>query len=89
MAKPDPNAEGTTLTEPSPNRAERRHPTPAPIVPLLYRAREVSELLGVGRSTVYDMAYTGVLETVMLGTSRRFVAEGVHAYLDQLRAKAS
>lgn len=86
MAVRPPTPEGTdTLTEPAPNRAARRHPAPTPIAPLAYRAREVSELLGIGRSTVYDMAYSGVLETIMVGTSRRFVAESVHRYFDQLR----
>lgn len=44
--------------------------TPAP-QPLLLRIEEAAHLLGLGRSTVYELLYKGEIPSVRIGTSRR------------------
>lgn len=57
------------------------------VIPAMLRVRDVADLLGVGLSTAYDLAYSGTIESVVVGKgNRRFVAEAVYGYIESLRA---
>lgn len=47
----------------------------------LLRAREVAYLLGLGRSTVYELMDSGVLSSIRIGNIRRIPAYAVEAFL--------
>lgn len=51
---------------------------------LLLTPEEAGEVLGVGRSRVYDLMRTRELQSVRIGKSRRVPAAAVQAYVDQL-----
>ena len=51
---------------------------------LLLRAEEVTELLDIGRTCVYDLIRTGDLRSVKIGGSRRVPSTAVQQYLDHL-----
>jgi excisionase family DNA binding protein len=46
---------------------------------------EAAELLGVGRSTVYELLQAGQIESVRIGRSRRIPRVALVAYVDRLR----
>jgi excisionase family DNA binding protein len=48
-----------------------QHPTNPLAQPLLLRINEAARLLGLGRSTVYELLYKGELPYVSIGTARR------------------
>lgn len=54
---------------------------------LLLTVDEAGELLGVGRSTVYDLIRGHRLESVRIGRSRRVPRAAVLAYVDRLRGE--
>ena len=54
---------------------------------LLLRPEEAAELLGIGRSKLYDLLATGEVESVHIGSCRRIPIEGLHRYVDRLRAQ--
>ena len=56
---------------------------------LLLTPVEAAQVLGIGRSTVYELMRAGQLESVHIGACRRVPAEAVHSFLLQLRAAAS
>lgn len=45
--------------------------TPQPTQPLLLRIEEAARLLGLGRSTVYELLYKGEIPSVRIGAARR------------------
>lgn len=51
---------------------------------LLVSAEEAAELLGVGRSTVYDLMRTRLLPSVKIGRCRRIPMDRLREYVDQL-----
>ena len=53
---------------------------------LLLRAEEVAELIGVGRTKVFELMRTGQLESVRIGACRRIPASAVFEYVQRLRA---
>jgi excisionase family DNA binding protein len=53
---------------------------------LLLRPEEVAELIGVGRTKVFELMRTGQLESVRIGACRRIPASAVFAYVEGLRA---
>jgi excisionase family DNA binding protein len=53
--------------------------------PLLLRIPEAAALLGIGRSSVYELIALGALETVHIGRSCRVPREAVERYVEQLR----
>lgn len=63
-----------------------RHPHPTP---LLLTVVEAARLLGVGRSTAYELLASGELESVHIGRSRRIPVAAVESYVDGLRAVRS
>ncbi|MBW3536186.1 MAG: helix-turn-helix domain-containing protein [Actinobacteria bacterium] len=54
---------------------------------LLLRPEEAADLLGIGRSKLYDLLATGEVESVHIGSCRRIPVEGLHRYVDRLRAQ--
>jgi len=51
---------------------------------LLLKPEEAAEVLGVGRSTVYELMRAGTLRSVLIGRSRRVPREAVEAFVDNL-----
>jgi excisionase family DNA binding protein len=52
---------------------------------LLLTVREAAELLGVGRSKIYELLAGGILESVKIGRARRVPREAVELYVADLR----
>ena len=55
---------------------------------LLYRAEEASEVLGCGRTKIYELIARGELESVRIDSLRLIPAESLVAYVERLRAEA-
>lgn len=53
----------------------------------LLTAAEVAELLGVPRSWVYEQSRAGHIPTVSPGRYRRFRAEAITAWVEQLESR--
>lgn len=58
---------------------EREEAPPAPPAGLI-TAKDAAEILGLGPDRVRDLARSGELPAVRIGTALRFVEEEVHAY---------
>jgi excisionase family DNA binding protein len=54
---------------------------------LLISVEEAAELLGVGRSTVYDLMRTKTMPSVRIGRCRRIPLDGLRAYLADLESQ--
>lgn len=54
--------------------------------PLLLRPEEAAAVLGVGRSTLYELLAAGALESVLIGKSRRVPVAALADYVAGLRA---
>jgi excisionase family DNA binding protein len=54
----------------------------------LLRIQEAAEVLGIGRSTAYELITTGALRGLKVGRSLRVATEDIEAYIDRLRAEA-
>ncbi len=52
---------------------------------LLLTTAEAAELLGVSRTTVYELLNAGQLESIRIGRSRRIPRAALVAYVDRLR----
>jgi excisionase family DNA binding protein len=48
---------------------------------LLLRPHEAAELLGLGRSTVYELIASGALPSITIGKSRRVPLEALRAWV--------
>jgi len=55
---------------------------------LLLTAEETAELLGIGRTKVYELMRLGLIESVKIHGCRRIPTAAVHDYVDQLRRDA-
>jgi excisionase family DNA binding protein len=55
-----------------------------PLMPLLLTVKQAAELLGIGRSTVYELLDAGDLKSVKLGFSRRIPLKVVEDYIEHL-----
>lgn len=55
---------------------------------LLLRPEEAAELIGIGRTKVFELMRTGQLESVRIGSSRRIPAFALLGYVERLRATA-
>lgn len=62
--------------------------TPAPQFPeqLLLRPTEVARVLGIGRSTVYELIHAGELPTIHVGRAVRISRRAVEAWIEQRTA---
>jgi excisionase family DNA binding protein len=56
---------------------------------LLLTAGEAAEILGIGRTKVYELLRVGAIESVRVGASRRIPAAALDEYVEWLRAEAS
>ncbi|MRX42353.1 helix-turn-helix domain-containing protein [Agromyces kandeliae] len=54
--------------------------------PLLYSPESAARLLGVGRSTVYELLADGSLASLKIGRARRIRREDLVALVDRLAA---
>ncbi|WP_239346162.1 helix-turn-helix domain-containing protein [Frankia sp. Cj5] len=52
---------------------------------LLLTTTEAADLLGVSRTTVYELLNAGQLESVRIGRARRIPRAALVAYVDRLR----
>ncbi len=64
-----------------PNRLD---PQPAP---LLLTVLETARLLGVGRTTIYELISAGELEVVHIGRAARIPTSEAEAFVDRLRGQ--
>ena len=56
--------------------------------PLLVRVSQAGEILGVGRSTVYELIARGEIETVHIGRCCRVPVAALDEYVERLRGTA-
>jgi excisionase family DNA binding protein len=56
---------------------------------LLLTADEAAEIVGIGRTRIYDLMRCGAIESVRIGRSRRIPCDALTAYVERLRAEAS
>ena len=50
---------------------------------LLLRASEAAQMLGIGRSTVYELAAKGSIPSVRIGVRRRFPRDRLLKWIEQ------
>ena len=55
--------------------------------PVLLTPREAANALGIGRSKLYELLQTGVLESVHIGACRRIPTEALSELVARLRAE--
>jgi excisionase family DNA binding protein len=67
------SSEGVTTVETRTERTEAGR--------LLLRPEEVARVLGVGRTTVFELIRAGELRSVKIGKSRRISTEAVREYV--------
>ena len=56
---------------------------------LLLTPEEAGELIGVGRSMIYELLRCGAIESVRIGRCRRIPSDALDAYVEYLREHAS
>jgi excisionase family DNA binding protein len=66
------------------NRDLHRSDTALPVMPLLLTVKQGADLLGMGRSTIYELIDAGELRSVKRGASRRIPLKAIHEYIDSL-----
>lgn len=61
----------------------------APVTKLLLTADEAAEIIGIGRTKVYELLRLGHIESVRIGRCRRIPLRAVHAYVERLSREAA
>ena len=61
--------------------------SPSSPAPLLLTVQQAAEMLGIGRSTLYELLGAGELQSVKLGGSRRIPFSAVREYVERLLAR--
>ena len=56
-------------------------------LPMLFTVEQVAQILGIGRSTVFQLIKNEQIESIRLGRSRRIPVDAMQNYVDDLRAK--
>ncbi len=69
----------------SPSREHSTEARKSPVEPKLLSINDTTRVLGIGRSTVYEMLGKGTLESVRLGHRRLVVADSIAALVQSLR----
>lgn len=54
---------------------------------LLLTPAEAADLLGLGRSTIYELMAAGDLESLCIGRARRIPHDALAAYIERLRGQ--
>lgn len=57
--------------------------------PLLYKPEAAAEVIGIGRSKLFELIAAGQIETVQIGRSRRVPAQALEEYVARLRGSAT
>ena len=57
--------------------------TSTPLEPLLVRPLEAAQLIGVGRTKIYELLGTGALPVVRIGGSVRVPLDALKRWIDQ------
>jgi excisionase family DNA binding protein len=80
-----PTYEGDTSPYPSPPqvRGDFGEP-PEPPRPLLLTVKEAAALIGIGRTTLYQLMDSGEIASVHVGSSRRIPLLSVHEFVERL-----
>lgn len=68
--------------------APRVSPDPRPL-PRLLSVPEAARLLGIGRTTAYELIAAGELEVIHIGRSARVPVDAIDEFVDALRSAAS
>jgi excisionase family DNA binding protein len=55
---------------------------------LLLTPEETAEMLGIGRTKVYELMRLGLIESVKIHGCRRIPTKAVHDYVERLRREA-
>ena len=55
--------------------------------PLLHPVEEAAQLLGIGRSQMFELIARGDVESVKIGRLRRIPADALTTYVERLRAE--
>ena len=70
--------------------SQREHPQAAqedePMTPLLLTVKQAAEMLGISRTTLYELMKAGEIRSVKRGASRRIPRQVVYDYVDRLIA---
>ncbi len=53
--------------------------------PLLYKPEQGAEIIGIGRSKIFELIAAGQIETVRIGRSRRIPRQALEDYVERLR----
>lgn len=69
----------------SSNQPQEHHPSRRRLITVA----EAQVRLGMGRTTVLDLARSGAITSVKIGTARRIVESSVDGYIDELIESAS
>jgi excisionase family DNA binding protein len=56
---------------------------------LLLTPEDAAEVIGVGRTKLYELLRVGAIESVRIGRARRVPADALHDYVAWLREDAS
>ncbi|HKS69072.1 MAG TPA: helix-turn-helix domain-containing protein [Ktedonobacterales bacterium] len=70
------------MTSQDHDRDRSREPVPLS-QRLLLRPEEVAAILGLGRSTIYELLRAGELPTVHIGRATRIPARDLHRWIEQ------
>jgi excisionase family DNA binding protein len=57
----------------------------ARVEPLLLDVREAASVLGIGRSTLYELIADGEIEVVHIGRAARVPVAALHEFVDRCR----
>lgn len=56
---------------------------------LLLTPEEAAQVLGIGRTKVYELMLSNALESVKIGASRRIPIQSLSTFVDALRAQSA
>jgi excisionase family DNA binding protein len=56
---------------------------------LLLTPEETAEVMGIGRTKLYELLRAGVIDSVQIGACRRVPVAALHDYVDGLRQPGS
>ena len=56
---------------------------------LLLTAEEAAEIIGVGKSKMYELVRRGAIESVRIGRCRRIPHDALATFVERLRVEAS